>query len=205
MSREKYRDRSHCLLLYPDDPTHVEAMRIIERLFDYASILHDADVTEDGELKKAHWHVVLRFNQPRWSSALAMELGITENYIEKPRSFSNALLYLIHFNDPDKAQYSPDLVKGSLKPRLLKEMAKVDKDEDERAAELIEYIYNCPDRISFTTFADYCAKHGYWSIYRRSAVIFMNLIREHNDMFAENPWRYAYGASKIFGESEDEK
>ena len=105
---EKYRSRAHVLLLYPDCESHVEAVKKIEKSYDYAMILHDKDSDENGELKKPHWHIVLRFGQAVWSSAICKELGIEENYIEKPRSFDNALLYLVHFNDSDKYQYNPD-------------------------------------------------------------------------------------------------
>ena len=96
----------------------MEALKKIEASYDYACILHDKDVDEDGVIKKAHYHVVLRFPNQTWSSALAKELGIADNYLEKPRSFDNALMYLIHYNDSDKYQYSIDDVKGTLKKRL---------------------------------------------------------------------------------------
>ena len=99
---EKFRDRKLALLLYPDDPSHVEAMEKIKTSYDYVAILHDKDYTEDGEIKKPHWHVVLRFGNATWNSAVAKDLGIEQNYTEKVRNMNNAILYLIHYNDSDK-------------------------------------------------------------------------------------------------------
>ena len=49
---QKFRDRKFCAVLYPEDETHVAA---IEKLksggYNFAAILHDKDVYEDGEHK----------------------------------------------------------------------------------------------------------------------------------------------------------
>ena len=125
MSTEKYRGRVHMLLLYPENDSHVEAMEKISKSYDYAAVLHDRDTWTaadesknpehiEGEYKKAHWHVVLRFNQAVWNTAICKELGIPENYIEQVKKFENAIQYLIHYNDTDKTQYSVDEVFGNL-------------------------------------------------------------------------------------------
>lgn len=180
---EKYRDRTHCLLLYPDDESHVKALQIIEHSYDYAMILHDRDIADNGESKKPHYHVLIRFKHATWSSAICSELGIHENYIEKPRSFNNALLYLIHFNDKEKAQYEVDEVKGPLKTRLQQEIAKVDKTENEKVMELFDFIDSLAEPLTVSAFSRYCASMGYWSEFRRSGAIFMRILEEHNQRF----------------------
>jgi len=62
----KFRDRKFVAVLYPEDPTHAEAIEKLKQGgYNFAAILHDKDVYEDGdhqgELKKPHWHIVLRF------------------------------------------------------------------------------------------------------------------------------------------------
>lgn len=183
MSKEKYRSRVHMLLLYPDNADHNLALLKIRTSYDYAMILHNRDVTEDGEQKKEHYHVVLRFNQAVWSSALCKDLGIEHNYIENVKRFDNALQYLIHYNDSDKAQYSIDEVSGNLKQKLVESINKLDKSEGEKVIELIEYIENQKEKISIKSFANFCASQGYWSEFRRSATIFIKIIDEHNARF----------------------
>lgn len=183
MSKEKYRSRVHALLLYPDCESHAEAIKKIEQSYDYAYILHDKDSDDNGEVKKAHWHVLLRFGQAVWNTAICKELGIEENYIEKPRSFDNALLYLVHFNDSDKFQYDPSEVKGSLSKRLLEKMNAQEKSEGEKVYELISFIRDYDGVLTVTCFAEYCAMNGYWSEFRRSGAIFVNIIKEHNEKY----------------------
>lgn len=181
MSKEKYRSRVHMLLLYPDNEQHCKAIEKIKQSFDYALCLHNRDYTTDGELKKEHYHVVLRFNQAVWSSAICKDLGIEHNYIENVKRYDNALQYLIHYNDSDKAQYTIDEVQGNLKQKLVESINKLDKSEGEKVIELIEYIENQDTRITIKSFANYCAKQGYWAEFRRSASIFIKIIDEHNN------------------------
>ena len=67
MSISKYRSRTHMLLLYPEDLTHLNAIEKIKQSYDYALILHDKDIftVEDetknqehkaGTYKKAHYN-----------------------------------------------------------------------------------------------------------------------------------------------------
>ena len=177
----KYRSRTHMLLLYPENEDHKKAYEIIKKTYDYASILHNKDVTEDGELKKEHWHIVLRFNQPRWSSAICKDLGIMENYIEEVKKFDNALQYLIHYNDQNKAQYTIEEVQGTLKTKLIESINKIEKSEGEKVVELLEFITQREDPVTVTEFASYCAKNGYWAEFRRSGSIFCKILEEHNN------------------------
>ena len=130
MAIEKFRDRKFCLLLYPlEDESHKNAIDVIKRSYDYAMITHDSDLDEVGNLKKTHTHLVIRFNNPVWNSALAKDLGIEINYIQKCRSLERSLLYLVHYNEPDKFQYDTRKVQGSLKQKLLNYIKNSGKDE----------------------------------------------------------------------------
>ncbi len=196
MAVEKYRSRVHMLLLYPDNEQHAEAINKIPFAYDYAMILHDKDTwTEEdekknpdhkaGTLKKPHYHIVLRFNQAVWSSAICKALNIEHNYIEDVNRFENALQYLIHYNDKEKAQYSVDEVQGNLKIKLVESINKVEKSESEKVVELIKFINEYEGRLTVTEFATYCAVNGYWAEFRRSGAIFCKMIDEHNERVNE--------------------
>lgn len=169
------------LLLYPDNTEHIKAIEKIKQSYDYAMCLHNRDTNDDGELKKEHYHVVLRFNQAVWNSAICKELQIEEKFIENVKRFDNALQYLIHYNDSDKAQYTIDEVTGNLKNKLVESINKLDKSEGEKVIELIEYIDKQDKKITIKSFANYCASQGYWAEFRRSASIFIRMIDEHNN------------------------
>lgn len=183
MSKEKYRSRVHMLLLYPDNQSHVDAMEKIKQSYDYAAILHDKDVDEDGVIKKSHWHVVLRFQQACWSSAICKNIGIEHNYIEDVKKFDNAMLYLIHYNDSNKAQYDAKEVFGNLSVKLNEIINKGEKSEGEKVYELIVYIESRTGRITVKEFSKYCALNGYWAEFRRSGAIFCKMIEEHNEEY----------------------
>ena len=191
MAQEKYRGRIHMLLLYPENKEHCEAMEKIAQSYDYAAIKHDRDVwTEEdekknpehkaGELKKAHWHVLLRYPQAVWNTAISKELGIGENYIEQVKRFNNAIQYLIHYNDKDKTQYEVDEVFGNLAVKLKEIINNSEKGESEKVTDLLDMIRTYEGKISITDFAEYCATNGYWAEFRRSGFIFMKIIEEHN-------------------------
>lgn len=178
---EKFRSKKFCILLYPEeDPTHKKALEYIKLNYDYASIVHDQDVNEQGELKKSHTHVVISMPNAKWNTALAKELGITENYLERCRSLENALEYLIHFNDDSKHQYTLEQVKGNLKKKLEKIMLNDGKDEEDKVQVLVDFIMTYKGYLRVTDFSYYCLSMGMWSVYRRSSAIFGKLIEEHN-------------------------
>lgn len=178
---DSYKSRRHCLLLYPDDPTHVRALDHIEHYYRNCYILHDKDVHADtGELKKPHYHVIVEYNNAKYNTAIAKELGITLNYIQECRNYTSALEYLIHYNEETKYQYPLDDVKGELKAKLIKTLNTDQRSEDDKVMDLIGWINNYSGHLSVTRFAQEAAERGMWDVFRRSAVIYIKIIDEHN-------------------------
>lgn len=114
MADKKFR--SFAGTLYPDSESYdCETLlsTIRSKFIDWAYILHDKDVDENGELKKPHIHWVGRAT-PRSLSVVSNFLGLPVNSIEVVKNFDNMVMYLIHLNDIDKFQYSPDDVETNL-------------------------------------------------------------------------------------------
>lgn len=181
MEIKRFRDRNLLLVLYEEDKTHKKAIDKIKTSYDYAMICHDKDTDENGEIKKPHYHVVLKFKNPKWNTSLADELGITPNYIEEPRSLKKSLEYLIHYNEPEKYQYSIDEVSGNLKDMLLKYIQNDGKDENQKASELFDYIHSYDGILEIGTFGRFCQQQGMWDVFRRATLIFIKYIEEHNN------------------------
>lgn len=180
---EKFRSRKFCLLLYPnEDKTHKKALDYIKLNYDYALIVHDKDTNENNEIKKAHTHIVVSFPNAKWNTALAEELGVTSNYIEKCRDMDKALEYLIHYNDDTKHLYDIDLVQGNLKTQLKKILLNDGKDENQKAYELMDYIENFEGYIDEMEFFKHACEVGMYDVARRSAYILMRLIDRHNNV-----------------------
>lgn len=81
-----------------------------EQLIDcnYAYILHDKDIYENGDTKAPHYHLYVYYQN-------AITLNSMGNrfygaHIEKPINKDYCIQYLIHRNDPQKYQYSSDEV-----------------------------------------------------------------------------------------------
>lgn len=189
-----YRSRLHMLLLYPENEKHVEVLSKITKSYDYAGITHNRDVWnsddekknplhKEGENKKEHIHIVLRTHNATWKSAICKELGIEEHLCEQVKSLDRALQYLIHYNEPDKTQYSIDDVYGGLRTKLAESINKVERSEGEKVCDLIAYIESKNELLTIKHFAQFCASEGYWSEFRRSATIFLKIIEEHNQKF----------------------
>jgi hypothetical protein len=108
MAEKKFR--SFAGTLYPDSESYdceLLLSVIRSKFIDWAYILHDKDTDENGVLKKPHIHWVGRAT-PRCLSVVSNFLGLPENDIEVVKNFDNMVMYLIHLNDIDKYQYSPD-------------------------------------------------------------------------------------------------
>lgn len=181
MSDKRYR--SFMLVLYPDDETHQDTLLYIQEFIDnYAFILHDKDFNENGEIKKAHYHVVIKLSNNKTISALAKELKIGENYITPThKSYVKGLRYLIHADDEDKYQYDFEEVIGPLKKQLKKSLT-ADKDEADAVIELLELIEKHGE-LSMQSFVRIIASSGLWSVYRRNSYTFNLLLSEHNYKF----------------------
>ena len=80
----------------------------------YAIVIHDKDLLDNGEPKKKHFHAVLTFSNATTIGAVANGLGVDCQYVEKIRTTTkSAMLYLVHRNNPEKYQYSPDSVNAN--------------------------------------------------------------------------------------------
>lgn len=183
---QNFRSRNFALLLYPEDAAHMDALGVIRNGgYKYAAVLHDKDTytvhdnpEEVGKPKKPHYHVVLTFPNDRWRNAMATELGITTNYLQKCTSKDGALLYLMHKGHPEKHQYEYEAVEGP----LAKDLAKLldETTEDERVLEIACWITDAPGKVTYTeTLIRACKEKKYGDLRRLGSGVKW-LIDEHN-------------------------
>ena len=176
-----FRDRKFEFVLYPDDETHVKALDIIKQSYQYVYILHDKDLNADGELKKPHWHVLIKgFNSAVWSSSICEQLGIGENCIEKVRNFQSALRYLIHKDDLDKAQYSVDDVQGNLKAEFEKAVGE-GMTEEKAISIIFDFLESSDEQISYRDMFKFVLDNGLYGYYRQSYGVIKDLLYQHNE------------------------
>ena len=100
---------------------------------EHAFILHDQDLDEEGNLKKAHYHVFLNYGSASAKPKdVAAWFGVKENAVEKVHSNKyRTLRYYLHLDEPDKHQYSIEDITASfdIKEYFQKEDLKVGKSD----------------------------------------------------------------------------
>ena len=185
---DSYRSRKHCFLLYPDDASHVNALKHIERYYNYAYILHDKDTDKEGKLKKEHWHVVVQCQNATYNTAFAKELKIAVNYIQECRNYDAALQYLIHWNEETKYRYDFTEVKGPLKKKLAKILEEEIVPEDQKVTDLITYIISYPGYLSASQLALAACSMDKWSVFRRASSLFLRILDDHNEEYRVKAW-----------------
>lgn len=192
---DKFRCRNWVMLLYPEDETHKSAILTLEHGgFKYAAILHDKDTYvegeseehEAGELKKPHWHVVLKFDNAVWNTSLSKQLGIKSNYLEACVDFDDALVYLIHLKHLDKYQYDVEEVFGTLLPALKRLL--VAPDEGTRILTILDEIDSYTggiDAESYKLFFRKMCSNGLYGEMRRAGHLLDRYISAHNQTIYE--------------------
>lgn len=199
----KFKDRKYVAVLYPEDSTHAAAMEKLKSGgYDFAAILHDSDVYEEdgkdykkGDLKKPHWHIVIRFSpNALWNTAVAKDLGIEPNYLEKCRNMNRSLLYLVHRDNPEKFQYDLSQVFGS--EAMISVLSKLLTEEDEglRVLSIVKMVEDEPGIISPTEMLKKACKDGYYGEFRRMGMWSHIIIQEHNDRIKDELYRSNAGA-----------
>ena len=178
-SEQKFRSRLFVAVLYPDDPTHAECMQKLETNgYNFAAILHDKDAQEDGGIKKAHWHIIVRFKNAVWNTAVSKELGITSNYLEVCKDQDASLLYLVHYGKEEKFQYELEEVFGPMRLKLATLLA--DTDEGTRALNICQIIEDTPGPIGYTELLKKVVAAGLYADLRRMGQFAVGILREHN-------------------------
>ena len=183
------RFRTFMLILYEEDDKYYDCLnKIISKDFKnknykYLGIQHDRDITESGEIKKSHDHVVIYFDNPRTIESISKELDLPSNYIEKYSSLKTALLYLIHFNQGDKVQYDLSETYGDLKNELKKFIINTPKTEEDRVLELLDLIDSYYKKTSYSQFLRDVCKLGLYDILRRNNYMFLKVFDKRMETF----------------------
>lgn len=113
-SKQKYdvkragRTRNFATIVYPESASEDWLEKLADlKIEALVSPLHDQDKNPDGEPKKAHYHVILMFDNVK---TIDQAQEITEQIggvgIEKISSLRGYARYLIHADNPEKAQYN---------------------------------------------------------------------------------------------------
>lgn len=107
------RTRNWTFLVYPDSAPADWIEKLTEQQIPFiVSPLHDKDATPTGELKKAHWHVVLVFSSVKsYEQAKEITESVLGTIPERVKDIRAMVRYLTHIDYPSKAQYVKNDIK----------------------------------------------------------------------------------------------
>lgn len=140
------RVRNWTFMLYPEsapenwreilDDMHVEWCE---------SPPHDKDLDDDGETKKAHIHVVMKFpNKTSYDTVKGITDLLHQPIPKRVRSLRTMCRYLIHLDDPAKYQYNQSDIKCHCGMDISEFFDIPKKERYECIHEMIEFIKdNC--------------------------------------------------------------
>ena len=104
------RTRNYATVVYPESaPSDWQDILAMQYIPCFISPIHDRDFNPTGEPKKAHYHVLLTFeNVKTVKQAQDVFSKIGGVGCETVQSLRGYARYLCHLDNPDKAQYSID-------------------------------------------------------------------------------------------------
>lgn len=102
------RTRNFATVVYPESAPQDWLEKLAEAKIEaLVSPLHDKDKNPDGEPKKAHYHVILMFETVKTTEQVKEIIEkIGGVGVEKINSLRGYARYLIHADNPEKAQYN---------------------------------------------------------------------------------------------------
>ena len=114
-SKRESRFRNYATVVYPDsENTPADWVDILseQKVQILISPFHEFDVNPDGEVKKAHYHVIVCYDSPKTKDQ-AREFfdligGVGLEVVSALRGYAR---YLCHLDNPEKFQYPIDQVK----------------------------------------------------------------------------------------------
>lgn len=106
-SRGHDRTRIWAAVVYPDSAPDNWRGILDDYHIEWAeSPLHQFDTNQTGEVKKAHWHIVLAFDGPKSYEQVSEILRpINCPHPQRCHSLKGAVRYFAHLDNPEKYQY----------------------------------------------------------------------------------------------------
>lgn len=150
------RTRSWTFILYPESaPLNWREILDEEHIQWIESPLHDKDKDLGGELKKAHWHILLMFESVKtYEQVREITTKLNASVPQKCNGARGLVRYMAHLDNPEKEQYKiseiighggadvAELLKPSSSERyvLIREMLEFVKDNKvDEFFDLLEY------------------------------------------------------------------
>lgn len=119
------------------------------------SPLHDKDLNSDGELKKAHYHILLCYSGPTTENVVNDLLEeLSQSRIAQPIDSVRGLFrYFTHKDNPEKYQYQENLIR-SFNGFNIADFYELSKTETSNYIKLLQEMIIEKDLIEYSDFLD---------------------------------------------------
>lgn len=161
MEKKDARVRNWSFVLYPESaPENWLELLKDEKISFAVSPIHDNDVNEGtGELKKAHFHVLICFEGKKsYEQVKSITERLKAPIPERVNSTKGLIRYFVHRDNPDKAQYAINDIQvfGNI------DIMGAFKTATSRYEAIKEMRQYCDDNeiIEFADLFDYCASNN---------------------------------------------
>lgn len=172
------------IVLYQDNENHlkeIEQLRVDPRA---VGIYHDRDVTDEGEFKKPHYHFLYKFDNPStFGSLLKIFPNHEEHLLYYVNSFKGQARYLLHMDNPEKAQYLQDDLIGNV--RLIKKYLNSDDKFADDLIKITRFIESFPDYLSLHDLLIFCYDFDCVGAYVKLQHTFIRQVDIHNLKYFE--------------------
>lgn len=155
-TKAQIRTRNFATVVYPESaPENWQDILSQQFVPAFISPLHDKDINPGGELKKSHYHVMIMFDgvktHDQAQSIITLIGGVGCEIVQSVRGYAR---YLCHLDNPEKAQYSQDLVRSLCGADYSGTIGLV-TDKYKAIGEMIDYCkeYNI---YSYSVLIEYC-------------------------------------------------
>lgn len=195
---DKSRRYKYEVVIYEDDPLFKEQYEALTVVNSAIWVKHDKDIFTDdvlnddgsikynaGDLKKAHYHFLLKFKNGTAISAVAKKVKVNKNQVQIIKNFNSALKYLIHFGQDEKYQYSMDDVSSNSDNlmTMFKELIISDIPEVKKVQQIQEMIETFEGYIELGILGKSVQKANIWDAFRRNMTYFLRLVDLQNAKF----------------------
>lgn len=157
------RTRNYATVVYPESAP-ADWLAVLDSLHvpAFVSPLHNADVNADNTPKKAHYHVLIMFagvkTREQAQAVIDAIGGVGCESVSTVRGYAR---YLVHADNPEKAQYSKSDVKA-FSGADYDAITHLPTDDVKITREMMQFI-RANQISSFAQFADICAvEHEDW-------------------------------------------
>ena len=113
MIKSEMKKRNWTMVLYEDSCAKDWEEYLISTGVPFSYAYHDKDITEIGEPKKPHYHLLLCFDGPITLTNVtnyAKRIGAANDVVQPVGSVRGIVRYFCHKDNPDKYQYTEDVV-----------------------------------------------------------------------------------------------